>query len=41
MIRVAEGHVNFNYSVERETFVFEKKKREGKTSRGEMEVKSS
>lgn len=45
MIRVAEGHVNFNYSVERETFVFGKKtkknERERKTSRGEMEVKSS
>lgn len=34
MIRVAEGHVNFNYSVERETFAFGRQKREG-----EKEVK--
>lgn len=45
MIRVAQGHADFNYSVERETFDFGKKKknteRERKTSRGEIEVKSS
>lgn len=36
MIRVAQGHADFNYSVERETFDFGKKKK--KYREGEKDV---